>query len=94
MRERWLDILILGFYLGTLVVIFGMLRSLEGRNCRQIEAVKTQIRDENRFDLEATRRVLRDIGIDPESPAGQRLLDAGRVNSARVLQRFRALPCP
>jgi hypothetical protein len=63
------------------------------RVCDRVEQVTGYIRTSNRFNLRTTKRVLRDLGIDPASPAGQRLIDAGRVNSQRLVRRFKAKPC-
>lgn len=53
------------------------LRDTVYRNCVQIETLKAQVRPEP-FNEPRTRRLLVDLGIDPGSEAGKRLIREAR----------------
>lgn len=58
-------------------------------NCLAIESLKKILRPDP-FDEAATRLILKDIGIDPESETGQRLLKTSRDQN--VSERLELAP--
>jgi hypothetical protein len=90
---EWLTLLLLG----AIVVLFigGCLTRTDivNRNCRQIEMLKHEIREETRFDLATFRQALVNLGIDADSERGQRLIEASRERAQRTQERFKPLPC-
>lgn len=66
--------------MAAVVVSVLVLANVVARNCEQIELLKAQIRPDP-FSLAETQMLLRDLGIDPESEQGQRLIALGRMRN-------------
>lgn len=62
-------------------------------NCQAIEEHKKFHRQQAAFNLPETRRILRDLGINPDSERGQRIIQSGRQRAARAQARFAATNC-
>jgi hypothetical protein len=89
----WSTLLLLALIVS--IVVFGYFdrKDLLQRNCRQIELLKQQIREETRFDQATFRQALTNLEIDPDSERGQRLIEASRARAQRTQERFKPLPC-
>jgi len=61
--------------------------------CLRIEAIKAQVRETIAFDEAETRLTLTQLGIDPDSPKGQALIERSRQTAAERLKRFMATKC-
>ena len=76
MRLRWLF-----FAFVALTVAFGIrtyeMRQQTSNICLEVEALKAQIRPEP-FNLKSVRLTLIDLGIDPYSAKGERLIKAAK----------------
>jgi len=81
MRLRWLL-----FAFVALTIAFGI-RTYEMRHqtsaiCREVEELKSHVRPEL-FNLKATRLTLIDLGIDPYSAKGERLIKGAKQHRQR-----------
>lgn len=63
--------------------------------CRDTEKIKATLRSLVKFDERGARRTLRELGIDPDGPQGQRLIFRSRNNSQKALNKLapRKTPC-
>lgn len=61
--------------------------------CMRIEALKTQVRASVAFDETAIRQTLVQLGINPDSSRGQKLIAQQRAASAVLVERFQAKSC-
>lgn len=68
------------------------LRSADMRACVQIETLKAVVRPDP-FDETQARDLLVDLGIDPDSERGQRLLEQGRISNARERRELAPIDC-
>lgn len=62
-------------------------------NCLAIEEHKAFHREESAFDLAATRTILADLNIDPDSERGQRLIAQARQQAIENQARFASAEC-
>jgi len=66
---------------------------LERRHlCQEVEVLKAQLRPEP-FNLKRTQALLRDLGTDPKSERGKRLIRTGRENNRVIRVRLASDSC-
>jgi hypothetical protein len=62
------------------------------KNCEAIEALKDAVRPEP-FNAAETRSLLADIGVDPNSDQGRRILESAERNNARERRALAPSQC-
>lgn len=92
-RSGWAQLVV---YILLATITIGLMadhRRVIHHNCQQIEQLKKFVRQVSVYDPVNTRTTLLDLGIDPNSKAGKRLIRGAKTRAAGIQEKFAARSC-